>query len=301
MALIIDGHNLIGAMPDIHLNEPEDEARLLARLRAYRSFSGQELVVFFDSGDMPAPAGRAPNLSSPGVAVRFSRPGQTADDAIVAFLQGRPQPGQYAVVTNDVELIWRVQSAGASIIRANEFVTKLARPAAHSRRPAQEPAPDPRDPAFADLYVGFLAAERARSGTRRADTLPFETYVERLYGDDVDAAQKAAQWLGRSRRSAALTPLRDALTHSDVRVRAAALLALGDLGAPVAAAAVPDLCDRLAHDPGSMAREAAAQSLGLLGDRSVEAALETASKTDAKSKVRKAAQAALAQVKARKR
>jgi len=301
MALIIDGHNLIGAMPDIHLDEPEDEARLLARLRAYRSFSGQELVVFFDSGDMPAPAGQAPNLASPGVAVRFSRPGQTADDAIVAFLQGRPQPGQYAVVTNDVELIWRVQSAGASIIRANDFVTKLARPAAYRQRPVPEQAPDPRDPAFADLYVGFLAAERARSGTRRADTLPFETYVERLYGDDVDAAQKAAQWLGRSRHSAALTPLRDALTHSDVRVRAAALLALGDLGAPVAAAAVPDLCDRLAHDPGSMAREAAAQSLGLLGDRSVEAALETASKTDAKSKVRKAAQAALAQVKARKR
>ena len=298
MALIIDGHNLIGAMPDIHLNEPEDEARLLARLRAYRSFSGQDLVVFFDSGDLPAPMGQASNRSSPGVSVRFSRPGQTADDAIVAFLQGRPQPGQYAVVTNDVELIWRVQSAGASAVRASDFVTKLARPAAYNRRPAEEPAPDPRDPAFADIYVGFLAAERARSQTRQTETLPFQTHVERLYGDDVEAAQRAAHWLGRSRQSAALTPLRDALTHTDVRVRAAALLALGDLGDP---AALPDLCDRLAHDPGSMAREAAAQSLGRIGDRSVEAALEAASKTDAKSKVRKATLTALAQIKARQK
>ncbi len=285
-------------MPDIHLNEPEDEARLLARLRAYRSFSGQDLVVFFDSGDLPAPMGQASNRSSPGVSVRFSRPGQTADDAIVAFLQGRPQPGQYAVVTNDVELIWRVQSAGASAVRASDFVTKLARPAAYNRRPAEEPAPDPRDPAFADIYVGFLAAERARSQTRQTETLPFQTHVERLYGDDVEAAQRAAHWLGRSRQSAALTPLRDALTHNDVRVRAAALLALGDLGDP---AAMPDLCDRLAHDPGSMAREAAAQSLGRIGDRSAEAALASVSKTDAKSKVRKAALAALAQIKAKQK
>ncbi len=192
MALIIDGHNVIGAMPDIHLSEPEDETRLLARLRAYRSFSGQDLVVFFDSGDFPVQTGQAPNLSSPGVSVRFSKPGQTADDAIVAFLRGRPQPGQYAVVTNDVELIWRVQSAGASAVRASDFVTKLARPAAYSRRAAEEPAPDPRDPAFADIYVGFLAAEHLRGQARQTESLPFQTYVERLYGDDTEAAQKAA-------------------------------------------------------------------------------------------------------------
>ena len=39
---------------------------------------------------------------------------------------------------------------------------------------------------------------------------------------------------------AALEPLHDALTHDDAGVRAAALLALGDLSDP---AAVPDLCD----------------------------------------------------------
>ncbi len=298
MALIIDGHNLIGVLPDIQLNEPTDEARLLARLRAYRAFSGQDLIVFFDSGDLPQPEGRAADWSSPGVSVHFARPGQTADDAIVAFLRNRPQPGQYAVVTNDVELMWRVQATGASVVRASDFAVKLTRPAGRGQPAPAEETPDPRDPAFADIYVGFLMAERSGKRPQPVETLSFEGYVERLYGDDVEAAQRAATWLGRSGRRAALQPLRDALTHSDVRVRAAALLALGDLGHP---AALPDLCDRLLHDPGSMAREAAAQSLGRIGDRSVEPALEAASKADTKSKVRKAALAALAQIRARQK
>ncbi|MGC8780254.1 MAG: NYN domain-containing protein [Anaerolineae bacterium] len=300
MALIIDGHNLIGVLPDIQLNEPEDEARLLARLRAYRSLTGQDMVVFFDSGGLPVPAGRAAHLSSPGIAVYFSGSGQTADDAIVEYLRGRPQPGQYAVVTNDAELIRRVKAIGASVVRASDFSLKLARRDEPARREPEEPMPDPRDPAFADIYRGFLAAERGRAVERSPmpiEPTEFQSYVEDLYGEDVEIAQRAARWLGRSGEKDALGPLRDALTHDDVRVRAAALLALGDLGER---AALPDLCDRLAHDPGSMAREAAAQSLGRLGDRTAVAALEAAAKTDPKSKVRKAALAALAQLKAQR-
>jgi HEAT repeat protein len=81
-----------------------------------------------------------------------------------------------------------------------------------------------------------------------------------------------------------------------VRVRAAALLALGDLGDR---RALPALCERLAHDGAGMAREAAAQSLSRIGDRSVERALETAAESDGKSKVRKAARDALEQIRAR--
>lgn len=299
MTLIIDGHNLIGALPDIQLNDPEDEARLLARLRGYRSVTGRDMVVFFDSGDLPVPAGRAAHLSSPGIAVYFSGPGQTADDAIVEYLRGRSQPGQYAVVTNDAELSRRVQALGASVLRADDFSVKLVRRAGPARPKPAGPMPDPRDPAFADIYQGFLAAERGRAAEPRAapvETAELQSYIEELYGEDVEAAQKAARWLGRCGHPAALEPLRDALTHEDVRVRAAALLALGDLGER---AALPDLCDRLAHDTGSMAREAAAQSLARIGDHTVLAALATAAKADPKSKVRKAALAALAQIKAR--
>ena len=295
MALVIDGHNLIGVLPDIQLGEPDDEARLLARLRGYRSHSGQNLIVFFDSGDLP---GNTLHASSPGVTVRFSGRGQSADDAIVDFLRTNSQPGQYAVVTNDANLTWRVRAVGASTMRASDFIAKLGRPPAPAqpRTAPAEPTPDPRDPAFADIYASFITAERVRAQARKEAPTPAQVWIERLYGDDVEAALKAADWLGLHGGKQALGPLHDALTHSDVRVRTAALLAFGELGDP---SAVPDLCDRLAHDAGSMAREAAAQSLGRIGDRRAQSALETAAQSDAKSKVRKAALAALAQIRAR--
>ncbi len=161
MSLIIDGHNLIGVLPDIRLGDPDDEQRLLARLRAYRAASrGQAMIVFFDSGDAPA---RAADPSSPGIQVRFARPGQTADDAIVAYLAERTQPGQYAVVTNDGELARRVREVGASLIRASDFAIKLGRPAPRAAPQADASGLDPRDPAFADLFAGFIQAERQRA------------------------------------------------------------------------------------------------------------------------------------------
>ncbi len=304
MSYIIDGHNLIGILPDIHLNQPDDEQRLLVRLRNHRArLGGRAMVVFFDTGPLaPAPptAPAGPTADSPGVEVRFARPGQTADDAIIAYLTASRQPGQYAVVTNDQGLAGRARAAGASVLSATEFAAHMSRSMARRRaQTAVETAPmlDPHDPAFADIYSDFLAAEKAGGrfqGKRQADAA---TWIERLYTADPQLAEQAAAWLGRFGGAAALEPLRDAVTHADAGVRAAALLALGDLGDP---AALPVLRDRLTHDGNSMVREAAAQSLGRIGDRGVLAVLAEAAAHDAKRKVRKAAAAAHAQISARR-
>lgn len=296
MSYIIDGHNLIGVLPGIDLGQRDDEAQLLARLRSFRARTGgQAMIVFFDSGDLPV---QPQDLSSPGVQVRFSAPGQTADDAIVAYLQARAQPGQYAVVTNDAGLAWRVRNVGASVLRASDFAAKLAaiRPARQAA--AADPAPDPRAPAFADIYADFLAAEKRAVRLQAEDRADPAAWIERLYAGDRQLAERAAQWLGHFGGPAALNPLCDALTHEDAGVRAAALLALGDLGNP---AALPHLVERLARDGNSMVREAAAQSLGRLGDRTTEVALAQAAEADVKGKVRKAAKAALEQVQARRK
>lgn len=295
MSYIIDGHNLIGVLPGLDLSQPDDEAQLLARLRGYRAHSGgRPMIVFFDSGDLPA---QMHDPSSPGVQVRFAAPGQTADDAIVAYLRGRSEPGQYAVVTNDAGLAWRVREAGASVLRASDFAAKLAQTRQRPKEVAsEETAPDPHDPAFSDIYDTFVSADKQQARFRDAEP-DRDTWIERLYEGDPQLAQRAAQWLGQFGGAAALEPLRDALTHEDAGVRAAALLALGDLGHP---AALPAMSDRLAYDGNSMVREAAAQGLGRIGDRSALPALEVAVKTDGKGKVRKAAQAALAQIAARR-
>lgn len=308
MPYIIDGHNLIGVLPDIHLSQPDDEARLLARLRTFRARSGgRSMLVFFDSGPAAPPSqtatsGHVTDLSSPGVQVRFAVAGQTADDAIVAYLQARAQPGhtdppgQYAVVTNDQGLSWRVRGAGASVLSASEFAAKLA-PVRRTATAAAEPSLHPHDPAFADIYTEFIESDKAQARFRREKPVDLTVWIERLYQGDPQLAERAACWLGKFGGAAALEPLRDALTHGDAGVRAASLLALGDLGSTEA---LPDLCARLEGDGNSMVREAAAQSLGRIGNRTVEASLETAARSDAKTKVRKAARVALEQIRARR-
>ena len=302
MSLIIDGHNLIGILPDIQLDQPDDEPRLLERLRAYRARSGgRPLIVFFDSSPLRNPGQVMPSqfsdLSSPGIQVLFAHPGQTADDAIVAYLRERAQPGQYAVVTNDQGLSWRVRDVGASVLSGSEFAVRLT-PTRRQTSAPTELSPDPHDPAFADLYANFIESEKTQARFRDAKSIGLADWIERLYEGDPQLAAQAARWLGRSGGATALEPLRDALTHDDAAVRAAALLALGDLGNP---AALPHLCDRLSQDGNSMVREAAAQSLGRIGNRTVEGALETAAKSDQKGKVRKAAREALEQIRARRR
>jgi uncharacterized protein len=314
MAYIIDGHNLIGVLPDIQLADPDDEARLLLRLRGYRARAGAgPLIVFFDTGpgrgEIASPmraegvARRAPG-PPPGVTVRFAEPGQSADDAIVAFLRSEPQPGQYAVVTDDQELTWRVRKLGASAIRASDFAGRLAPRSfagravrkTDSRGPAADPTPDPHAPAFADLYAGFMSTEKVRSRLTEAEPAETGAWLEKLYAEDAGEAQLAARWLGQHGGKDALEPLQDALTHSDARVRAAAALAFGDLGDR---RALPALSDRLKNDSAGIVRHAAAQSLGRIGNRSVESTLEVAAGADSKSRVRKAARDALAQVRAR--
>ena len=123
-----------------------------------------------------------------------------------------------------------------------------------------DPTPDPRDPVFADLFAGFLAAEKDAARFSGQPAHGFEWWQEQLYGEDVTLAENAVHWLRRfAQRSRALPVLLDALTHEVARVRAAAALALGQMDAP---AAVEPLAACLRQDTSSLVREAAAQALG---------------------------------------
>ncbi len=288
MSLLIDGHNLIGALPNIELGARDDEMQLLIRLRAYRSLTGRTMIVFFDSGAMPGAAG---DLSTPGLQVRFAQRPQTADDLIIAFLRRCAQPGQYAVVTNDRELAGRARQLGASILPARAFAAKLSAPRQRAQQPPlADDTPNPRDPVFADFFERFLAAERDGARFRGQQAQTFEWWQERLYGDDAALAESAVFWLARFGQRVRAEPLLlDALTHTQARVRAAAAVTLGRLKAT---AAVPALAERLRSDPSALVREAAAQALGRFATPLALSALQTALH-DPKRKVRKAAAAVL--------
>jgi hypothetical protein len=114
------------------------------------------------------------------------------------------------------------------VIRASDFAAKVEQhrevvPMSHPG----ELAFDPHDPAFADIFEGFIQAEKSQKRfPNQVQPEEVTTWVERLYGEDLNQAQRAARWLGQYGGQEVLALLRDALTHNDVRVRTAALLAL---------------------------------------------------------------------------
>jgi predicted RNA-binding protein with PIN domain len=294
MTLLIDGHNLIGTglVPGVQLGDADEEWLLVQRLRPYAAAKRQAMTVVFDSGLGPPPQWQ---LSGGGVTVRFAPPGTEADALIVRLLRASGQPGKVTVVTNDQGLAGQVRAAGGQVRSASQFAAQLA-PAKTTQTAPAEPLPDPRDPGFADIYQGFVEVEKDQARFGAELDLDAAEWIERLYGDDLTEAGRAARWLGRFGGAAGLEPLLDALSHRAGQVRAAALLGLADLGEP---RAVPAIAARLAGDPSSMVREAAAQALGRLGGAPAEDALQAAL-ADPKAKVRKAASASLVQLQARR-
>ena len=50
MPYLIDGHNLIACLPDIDLDDPNDEARLVNRLKGFAAKARSKCIVVFDHG-----------------------------------------------------------------------------------------------------------------------------------------------------------------------------------------------------------------------------------------------------------
>jgi len=122
---LIDGHNLIGRLPDIHFDDPNDEARLVMRLRGYSARTGKRVTVVFDRG---LPGGRSHALSGGGVEVVFAATGHTADGILRERVSHARDPRGLTVVSSDQEVIAAVRARGARVMRSEEFVARLETP-----------------------------------------------------------------------------------------------------------------------------------------------------------------------------
>lgn len=125
MPLLIDGHNLIGRLPDLRLDDPDDEAKLTARLRAYCARTGKRVAVVFDRG---LPGGRSHELSGGGVEVVFAATGRTADGILRARIRRTRNPRGLIVVTSDRAIITAAQARGVRVVRSEEFAARLSAP-----------------------------------------------------------------------------------------------------------------------------------------------------------------------------
>ena len=133
MPILIDGHNLIGQIADLDLSDPDDEAKLVQRLRVYRNVANQPITVIFDHGEAYTPP---QNLSGGGVEVVFSALDSDADRLIARRVRAEANPGQLVVVSSDLELQSIARRAGAKTLTAQEFAAQMARNHApkHKRR-----------------------------------------------------------------------------------------------------------------------------------------------------------------------
>jgi predicted RNA-binding protein with PIN domain len=127
MSLLIDGHNLIGRgqLPGLHLDDPDDEAKLVIRLRTYCARTGKRVTVVFDHG---LPGGPSWELSGGGVEAVFAPAGRTADGILRERVRRARDPRALTVVTSDRHVIAAVQARGARVIRAEEFAAQLNPP-----------------------------------------------------------------------------------------------------------------------------------------------------------------------------
>jgi predicted RNA-binding protein with PIN domain len=123
MAILIDGHNLIGKLPGIGLDDPNDEEELLIRLRAYRARTGKRLVVYFDPGIAYQSSAR---WSKGGIDVRQAGTGRRADDLMIRDLSLHRNPRELTIVTSDLAIQRAARQHNARVIDSAAFALELS-------------------------------------------------------------------------------------------------------------------------------------------------------------------------------
>jgi uncharacterized protein len=139
MIYLIDGHNLIGKMPDISLADPDDEEQLALRLRQWAAENkSRQVIVIFDRGVL---SGLARRLSNQQVKAFFAPMRTTADALLIKRINEVRNPQQYRLISSDRKIIDVAKVRGMRFWRSERFVEMLQPPA-----PAAEAAlpPEPK-------------------------------------------------------------------------------------------------------------------------------------------------------------
>lgn len=158
MPYLIDGHNLIGQMPDISLTDPNDEAKLVIKLVGFAARKRAKCVVIFDRG---ITGGRS-RMSNAAVEVVFAPSGSTADDLMIGRINAATDPHFWIVVSNDQAVLKRARQRQMKAIKSSYFIREL-RPMSVVDKDA-----DPGEAEFVRLSPGevemWLALFRERRG-----------------------------------------------------------------------------------------------------------------------------------------
>lgn len=164
MAYLIDGHNLIGAgvFEDIRLADEDDEAKLIARLKVWRSRTRGKITVIFDRG---IPGGRDVKMGGAGVEVVFAADPAQADDLIRRRLRGHPKG--LTLVSNDEALLREAAVYRVGALRGAEFVERMTLKTPSGPEPGSEDNVQLSEAEVAEWMALFAAHAKAGKAPRK--------------------------------------------------------------------------------------------------------------------------------------
>jgi predicted RNA-binding protein with PIN domain len=119
--LIVDGYNVTKTgYPDLPLEDQRN--RLVAGLAALAARTGAEITCVFDGAEV---AVRVPTAGARRVRVRFSPPGQIADELIRALVRAEPTGRPVTVCSADNEVIDGVRRSGARVVLPTALLARI--------------------------------------------------------------------------------------------------------------------------------------------------------------------------------
>jgi len=123
--IIIDGYNLIRQSATLSILDQQDimlgREALVNRLATYRKIKSHRITVVFDARHSPLFSRQ--NERHKGIAIRFSRRGESADDVIKRMAQEEREKA--LVVSSDREIVNYAAFCGAATISATRFEDKI--------------------------------------------------------------------------------------------------------------------------------------------------------------------------------
>jgi len=164
VALLIDGHNLIGQLPTISLQDPDDEGALIRLLASYRARTGKAVTVVFDPGVLFS---LSETQRHAGVQVVFAPRGSSADTVIANRVKKSRDRGHWLVVTSDRQLSATVSQLGARVQSAQAFALELT-----PRQPDGESADwrqVPPSPDEVDDWLNLFERQKKEDGLAGTD------------------------------------------------------------------------------------------------------------------------------------
>ncbi len=137
MPYLIDGHNLIAKLPDIDLADPNDEAKLVTKLKGLvaKKRGRMQCTVIFDCG---VPGGYSA-MSTKSVQVIFAAMRHSdADHLLKLHISRTRDPKNWTVVSSDQAVLDCARAHKMKWLTSAEFVDKFAGESPAEDAPGEE-------------------------------------------------------------------------------------------------------------------------------------------------------------------